>query len=155
MSREIICFREIEEDDLELLLAWRNHPKVYRHSTQQDSLLTWDEHYSWYHSREDRKDWIIVYDNGEYKRDIGSLSLKNTGDERPEIGIYIGEVTLHGQGLGTEALEEGLKLIEELGYETLKAEISKENKGSIALFKKMGFEEEEEKRGKKIFIRES
>jgi RimJ/RimL family protein N-acetyltransferase len=122
----------ITEEDLELVLAWRANPKIYHHFRKQDSPLEWENHITWYESREtDRHDFIINYEG----RRVGVVSL--TADEN--ISIYLGDFAAHGQGVATAALRWVCERFEHRS--PLIAEIHKENIPSKRLFEGCGFQQ--------------
>jgi RimJ/RimL family protein N-acetyltransferase len=127
-----IDIRHAKVQDLELMLAWRSNPEIYRHFKEQDGPLEWSEHLDWFRSRhENREDFIIEYKG----RRVGSVSI----DEEGYIGVYIGETAAQGDGVGEYAVK---WLIEEYaGDRELKAEIKDENEVSMALFESLGFKE--------------
>ena len=60
------AFREIHEEDLPMLLEWRNSPRV--HSMMlTDHVITWEEHKSWFRRIKDeaREGFFIFTFNGE------------------------------------------------------------------------------------------
>ena len=126
-----IRMRPVERGDLELLLAWRSNPKIYRHFRVQDEPLSWGEHVEWYESRSDnRYDFLIWYE----KRRVGVVSI----DADDEVGIYLGDFSAHGHGIATAALE---WICDRFADRTpLTAEIHENNEPSKHLFKRCGFE---------------
>lgn len=132
------------EEDLELLMAWRSHPDVYRYFCTQDGPLKWEEHCQFWNSRHDRVDWIIYLDDGNRKRKVGSVNATNLSNDIPEIGIYVGEVTLMGKGIGIRALSLVVQWLRTRGYSRVCARISKDNTPSQRLFASIGFEEKGE-----------
>lgn len=126
-----IRVRPVNQGDLELLLAWRSNPKIYRHFRLQTSPLEWEEHVSWFESRPpDRFDFIIEYGG----RRVGVVSL----DPDDEIGIYLGDFSAHDQGVATAVLNWALDRFEE--RIPLYAEIHEKNSDSKRLFKRCGFD---------------
>lgn len=121
----------LSEDDLELVLAWRSNPEVYRHFRQQTSPLDWDEHTEWFESRlPDRHDFMIHFN----KRRVGVISIG--ADD--EVGIYLGDFSAHGKGIATAALN---WLCERFDHRRpLTAEIHEDNEASQQLFHRCGFE---------------
>jgi RimJ/RimL family protein N-acetyltransferase len=122
----------MEAEDLELVLAWRSNPKIYRHFRRQDGPLDWKSHLSWYESREtSRHDFIIHYAG----RRVGAVSI--TASE--EISIYLGDFSAHGEGVATAALT---WICERFAHRSpLIAEIHEENEASERLFEGCGFEQ--------------
>jgi ribosomal-protein-alanine N-acetyltransferase len=139
LSRDSLRLTPVTEDDYELLMAWRSHPDVYKHFSQQSGPLVWEEHYRFWNSRQDRIDWIINYNDGIRDRKVGSINVASLSSESPEIGIFIGEVTLMGKGIGKAALGLVLEWLEREGYDRACAHISKQNTTSQRLFSSHGF----------------
>lgn len=127
------------DEDLELLLAWRSHPLVYRHFEEQDAPLEWDNHHSWWLSREARRDWIIAVHDGEESRDVGSVYATGLNEEAPAVGVYVGEVSAWGQGIASQAVEFALGWLRNQGFSAATARIHSENIGSRRLFRNAGF----------------
>ena len=120
----------LEQADLELVLAWRSHPQIYAHFRQQNSPLDWEEHSSWFKSRdEDRYDFMISFDG----RRVGVVNI----DASNEVGIFLGDFSAHGQGVATAALEWLCHRFADRA--PLFAEIHDENEASKRLFKQCGF----------------
>ncbi|WP_338729870.1 GNAT family N-acetyltransferase [Haladaptatus sp. DJG-WS-42] len=133
MIENHLTYRPLQLEDLELLLAWRSNPDIYKHFRNQKSALTWSDHLSWFGSRPiDRHDYIIEY-NG---RRVGSVNL--TQDSY--VGVFIGEVDLWGEGIATEAVN---WVCQRHSREKYFAEIHEDNIGSKQLFEKCGFTKHE------------
>jgi L-amino acid N-acyltransferase YncA len=77
---------------------------------------------------------------------IGYLGFFHFMNERPgyfitaDIAVYL-HPDYQGKGLGTYLLDRAIERSKALGIETLTATIFASNEASIALFKKMGFEQ--------------
>jgi RimJ/RimL family protein N-acetyltransferase len=122
----------METADLELVLAWRSNPKIYRHFRRQNAPLNWESHLLWYESRKaNRHDFIIHYEN----RRVGVVSITAT----EEISIYIGDFSAHRHGVATAALGWICKRFE--SRSPLIAEIHKDNSPSRRLFEGCGFQQ--------------
>lgn len=133
---ESLNFRPVQVQDLELLLAWRSNPDIYNQFKNQETALAWSDHVSWFATREEsRHDYIIEYEG----RRVGSVYI----DDKEHIGVYIGETSLQGKGIGPQAIEWMTKKFDK----PLWAEIKTENKASRKAFSKCGFEEVTEKNG--------
>lgn len=133
-------FRPVTTDDLELLLAWRSHPELYNHFSRQDDPLTWKDHFEWWQSRENRRDWIIVINSDERWRDVGSVYATELDTETPEVGVYVGEITSWGNGIATDGLNFIIDWLGEHNYSKARAKIADANEPSQNLFQKVGFE---------------
>lgn len=122
----------MEAEDLELVLAWRSNPKIYRHFRRQDAPLKWESHLLWYESRSaDRHDFIIQYEG----RRVGVVSITATD----QISIYVGDFSAQGNGVATAALEWLCKRFE--SRSPLFAEIHQDNDSSRRLFEGCGFQQ--------------
>lgn len=125
--------------DLELLLAWRSHPQVYKFFKIQQSFLSWQEHFHWWRTKNDERALIVQLREDGVWRKIGVVSLKHLRSSTPEIGIYIGEVSLHGRGVGTNVLSAAIRWLNKRKYPHAVALIHKENLASQKIFLKSGF----------------
>jgi RimJ/RimL family protein N-acetyltransferase len=129
-SSRSLEIQPMREKDLELVLAWRNNPRIYNNFAEQDEPIRWDNHVAWYEQRPaDREDYIIRCNN----RRVGVVSL----DKNDFVSIYIGEQPLWGQGIASRALK---WLIQRYSpSRPLYAEVHTENDRSEHLFKQCGF----------------
>lgn len=141
-----IELRQLKENDLELLMAWRSHPKLYRCFYEQEGPLTWKEHYNWWKSRENRKDWIIVFEGKFRKRDVGSVNISQLDSHYPEIGILVGEISLWGKNIGKKSVKLAIQYLREKNYKGAEANIIKKNLRSKRLFKGFNFKKVGENR---------
>lgn len=120
-------------EDLELILAWRSNPTIYRHFRNQDGPLDWEVHKTWFNSRNDkRRDFIIHFQD----RRVGVVNINADN----EVGILLGDFSARGQGIATATLNWLCDRFAERG--PLIAEINKENTQSIELFERCGFEQD-------------
>lgn len=127
-----LAVRQVLREDLELVLAWRNNPRIYEHFQNQDSPLTWDDHVSWFESRpSERDDYVIRYED----RPVGVVSINS----QDFVSIYIGEPSLWGSGIGTRMLTWIIDRYHPTRHP--KAEIHIENNRSQQLFARCGFEQ--------------
>ncbi len=133
----------VTDEDLELIMAWRSHPEVYRYFHTQDAPLRWEEHYRFWTTRSNRIDWIISIDDGTRRRKVGSVNASRLSSSSPEIGIFIGEVTLMGRGIGRRSLKLVLQYLKSKGYSRAVARISERNIRSQRLFESQGFVKKE------------
>lgn len=134
-----VSLREVEEADLELLMAWRSNPLIYQHFTLQTGPLTWEEHLGWWLNRKHRKDWIVLLQGEEGVRRVGSVNASRLDEPMPEVGLYIGESTLWGKGVGRSALRQVLSKLAKDGYSRCWAGIQAANTRSQNLFESVGF----------------
>ena len=136
----MIHLRIAHEGDLPLIMAWRNQEKVYQGFYTQKEPLRWEEHKNWWASR--NKDWrefiIVLIENTEM-RDVGVVTIGQLDHWSPEIGYFIGEVSLWGSGLGKQAVFLGLEWLKQQGKEYARTTILDNNTRSIKLAKSLGF----------------
>lgn len=137
----MISLREANDDDLELMMAWRSNPRIYSGFYLQSDPLTWQKHYAWWKSRRNRRDWIIVLQEGERARDVGSVNASSLDSDNPEVGIYIGEITAWGKGIARRAVSLALRWLQTAGYKKARASILTDNAASIRLFEALGFKQ--------------
>lgn len=133
-------FRPATEGDLELLLAWRSHPDVYENFYVQSGPLDWDEHVSWWNSRSARRDWIITVNEDGRWRDVGIVNVSDLDTNFPKVGVYVGEVTLWGRGVASDAVEFAVEWLKSEEYSAAKARILDQAEASRRVFEKAGFE---------------
>jgi len=135
--------RKAKEADLELMLAWAQVPQYWQYlpSSRKGERLVWESHYSWWKSREDRVDWIIIYDDKQTRpRAVGVVHVANLDTVHPEVGLYIADEDIWGRSIGRGALELVLDKSKKV-YDRLWAVIHPDNKRSIRLFTGLGFKE--------------
>jgi len=132
----MLSLREITHDDLELTMTWRSDPDTYQGFYTQQKPLTWEEHYNWNKNR--NKDWrtfVIILND----RRIGVVTIGQLDHWCPEIGFYIGEKSLWGQGYGKKAVQLGLDWIKNYGRDYVHTTVLKSNTRSLRLLKSLGF----------------
>ena len=142
-----VFLRECSVDDLEILLAWRNlSSQGYYTQGKEKRPLTWNEHWAWWNKTQDWKRWIIQVNNGVWTRDVGQIAFRDLYAWNPEVGVYIGEVTLWGQAVGRQALQLALGWLKEQGKHYCRTTIPGDNERAIRLFESCGFERQGEAR---------
>jgi|TARA_R100001530_G_scaffold118602_1_gene85734 RimJ/RimL family protein N-acetyltransferase len=123
-------------DDLELIMAWRSNPLVFQGFYQQQKPLTWDEHIRWWESRnQDWREFIVLREN----RRVGVVTIGQLEHWSPEIGYFIGETTLWGEGVGRDAVKLGMGYIRNYGRDYCHTTVLKNNERSLRLLKSLGF----------------
>jgi len=136
-----VSLRPATELDLELMMAWRSNPLVYAGFYTQQAPLTWEEHWKWWHNRGPWwKVFIIQYNDIETRlRDVGVVTIGQLEHWSPELGYYVGEVSLWGKGIGREAVRLALQYIKRYGREYAHTTILVNNSRSIQLIESLGF----------------
>ncbi len=131
-----IYLRPLTENDYPLTMAWRSNPLVYQGFYSQKKPLEWEEHINWIHSRnQDWRNFIIMYND----RPVGVAIVCQLDHWSPEIGYYIGEVSLWGKGICTEAVRLLLQYVKNYGRDYCHTTILKSNKRALCLAEKLGF----------------
>ena len=111
VNPEQVSLRPMRDQDLELVLAWRNDPEVMRYLPSAVRPLLWSHHVDWWRETPNgpanRMDGMVMFDDRATRpRAVGTTHYsKDTG----EMGILVGEKTLWGQGVATVALEKMLR----------------------------------------------
>lgn len=142
---EKITLKPIEMEDTENILRWRNTSEIRRNFIYQETL-TFEDHISWLENMVATKKVVqfIIIEKGTSQA-IGSVFLRDIDlkNQKAEYGIFIGEVSAHGKGYGTEAA----KLIVDYGFNELELNkiflrVFADNLAGIRSYKKVGFVEE-------------
>lgn len=139
MKKDLVEFRNIQNNDLPLILKWRNSSKV-RNMMRNTKKITKEEHREWFYKTSKNKNQfnkILVYDNNPYG--FANFNIDKKDVKVGEWGIYIGnEFAPKGMGkvLGWEMLN---FIFEELCMDTIQAKIFTYNFVSLKFHEKMGF----------------
>lgn len=144
LKGEKIYLRQIEMEDINLLLLWENDAKNWRYSESEAPYSMYEiKMYVQTASqvRENRQLRLIIckIDTNEAigAVDLFNIDFKNT---RAEIGILIAEEENRQQGFALEALMLIEKFaLKNLALEQLHCDVQSTNKASIQLFERAGF----------------
>ena len=139
---EKVQLREIEEEDLEAIVMWRNDPEILKWLFSYLPLSMWKQR-MWYktYAEDDTQQIFIVEVE---KTAVGTVGLSHIDcrNQRAELGILIDE-NWQKKGIGRETLN---LLIEfawnEMNLRKIKALALEENEAAIKLYKSCGFVEE-------------
>jgi len=121
-------------------MAWRSNPLIFSGFYTQNQPLTWEEHKDWWRNR--NKDWqifIIMIQEDTHFRDVGVVTIGQLDNWNPEIGYFIGEISLWGKGIGKRAVKLTLDWLRKQGYEYCHTTVLANNFRSINLLKSLGF----------------
>ena len=137
--------RFITVEDTPLIVRWRNLPSVYQNLYTR-SRLTEEEHLNWLNSHVfcGLCEQFIIYDR-ETGLPVGSVFIKNINREasKGEYGIFIGEETARGKGIGSEAAQMMLRYgFETIGLNRIYLSVFADNSAAIASYRRAGFYEE-------------
>lgn len=132
--------RPLTEDDLEMVLRWRNLPRVHdRMFTKHD--ITWEEHYAWFKRQEkdNPREHLIFMAEGEPIGYIGYINRCALGGGRRSLGVYIGVLRdnpLDGVYLYVLAALYGFEV---LGLAHIDCETLVDNPKALAVSRYVGF----------------
>lgn len=130
----MIKLREARHEDLPLMMAWRN--LTYEGFYTQNAPLTWEEHVNWFVNRPSSwRCFIILYE----ERPVGVVTIGQLEYWTPEIGYYIGEITLWGKGIGKESVKLAMEYLKSQGKEYCHTTVKEDNLRSLNLLKSLGF----------------
>ena len=137
----MIFLREYTSADLALIMSWRNSPLIYQGFFSQKEPLSWEEHLSFWRSRnKDAKQFMVVMVEDYVMRDVGVVRFAQLDYWSPEIGYMVGETALWGKGIGKQAVSLGLDWLKEKGYEYVHTTVPDSNERSRKLLYSLGFD---------------
>lgn len=140
-----VSLRNITLDDTNNIVKWRNNPNVKKNFCLQDDL-TVEVHENWFKTRiltGDVKQFIIK--DEEQNNDVGSTYLRDIDmkNKKAEFGIFIGEDSARGRGIGSESVKLTIKYaFEELKLHKVFLRVFANNIQAIKAYEKAGFEYE-------------
>lgn len=145
ISEEVISLRPIVVEDTEMIVAWRNNPRVRENFVYRENFTN-ETHMKWMKEQVFTGKVVqFIIEVATTKAPIGSVFLRDVDQQnkKAEFGIFIGEDSARGRGYGTEAA----RLI--LGYAWKTMQLHKiflrvfaANQGAIKSYRKAGFVEE-------------
>jgi UDP-4-amino-4,6-dideoxy-N-acetyl-beta-L-altrosamine N-acetyltransferase len=133
--------RNIKEDELNIMLAWRNEPKV-RNNMYTQHVISQEEHYSWWERIKVCKDQrYYMYEYNGQPCGITSFNNVDLSNKNSAWAFYTSPSAPRGSGAKMEFLMLDLAFIT-LGLHKLYCEVLEFNRPVIALHHKFGFETE-------------
>ena len=142
MINNNVMLRPMTEQDTDNIIKWRNAPSVMENFIYR-TPFTREAHLNWYHNRVltgDVAQFIIV--DTDTNTDVGSVYLRDIDkqNQKCEFGIFIGEESCRGKGIGTKAT----KLILDYAFKELKLNrvflrVFAKNERAIKSYEKAGF----------------
>ena len=137
-----VTIRPMTEADTANIVRWRNTPSVYEHFIYR-TPLTEEAHLNWLHNRVETGDvaqFIIV--DTESGEDVGSVYLRDidTENKKCEYGIFIGEDSCRGKGIGSAAAKLALDYaFDTLGLNRVFLRVFADNTRAIKSYENAGF----------------
>jgi UDP-4-amino-4,6-dideoxy-N-acetyl-beta-L-altrosamine N-acetyltransferase len=135
--------RKIQQEDLELMLSWRNHPSV-RSSMFSQSVIELDQHSAWFR-RESKKEtslWLLYLDTEKNPAGVVYFTEMDSVSSNAFWGFYAAPGAKPGTGtrMGVEALN---YFFFEKGFHKVIADVLDTNQRSHRFHRKLGFRVEE------------
>lgn len=145
LENDKVILRPITEKDTNNILKWRNSKQVKKYFLMQEDL-TKEQHEYWLKNivNTGKAIQFIIVDK-ESMNDVGTIYVRNIDktDKNGEYGIYIGDTSCRGKGLGYfSSLLICDYCFKELKLHKLYLRVLKDNKRAISLYKKIGFKKE-------------
>lgn len=145
MKHNNVMLRPMTEQDTDNVIKWRNSPSVMENFIFRTPLDR-EAHLNWYNNRVltgDVAQFIIV--DTDTDTDVGSVYLRDIDKQHKkcEFGIFIGEESCRGKGIGSSAA----KLILDYAFQELKLNrvflrVFAQNPRAIKSYEKAGFKHE-------------
>jgi UDP-4-amino-4,6-dideoxy-N-acetyl-beta-L-altrosamine N-acetyltransferase len=138
-----IKLRNISEQDLEQIRAWRNSPEVSQYM-YTDALISKEQQIQWFQKIQQDAScryWIIEYDN----KDLGLASITTINKTLNSCywAFYLGDSSVRGKGIGAKVEYSVLQYVfEELKLNKLCCEVFNFNDSVIKMHEKFGFKRE-------------
>ncbi len=137
-----VTIRPVTEADTDKIVRWRNAPSVVEHFIYRTPLTAAD-HLNWLHNRVQTGEvaQFIITDE-ETGEDVGSVYLRDIDltNQKCEYGIFIGEESCRGKGIGTAAAKLALQYaFETLGMNRVFLRVFADNPRAIKSYEKAGF----------------
>lgn len=134
--------RDLEEQDLQLVLNWRNSDRL-RKVSNSDHIISFEEHQAWFERTKDSANSKgLIFENGKGPLGVVNIMEIDAKNSRCRWGFYLGEEPAsRGLGglMGFLALE---YIFEQLQLQKVCAEVLALNVRGVDFHKKMGFVEE-------------
>ena len=134
-----LLFRGIDETDVKEIVLWRSDPTVYQYF-KSPHKITVEEHINWYNNsylhNDNRYDWICI-EKESFKK-IGVFGLTKQNDIA-EVNYLLAPEAQH-KGFAAEGIMRLVRYAaENLDVNNVIAEIHKDNRPSVAVVQKLGF----------------
>ena len=137
-----VTIRPVTEADTDKIVQWRNAPSVVSHFIYR-TPLTREAHLNWFHSRVQTGEvaqFMIV--DGETEQEVGSVYLRDIDrqNKKCEYGIFIGEDSCRGKGIGSAAAKLALDYaFGTLGLNRVFLRVFADNVRAIKSYENAGF----------------
>ena len=139
-----VCIRPITEADTENIVRWRNNPSVRSNLYGQEEI-TADMHLSYFHKVVETgkcHQFVISISLDFQTVDIGTAFIKNIDkqNQKGEFGIFIGNDTYRGKGIGKIATEKVLEYaFSTLDLNKVYLTVFAHNEKAVSCYESVGF----------------
>lgn len=139
---EEIYIRPITFDDTDNIIKWRNSDAIRCHFIYQ-GLFTKESHENWLNNQVavcKVAQFIICLKNGDVP--VGSVYIRDIDFDKAygEYGIFIGEASARGRGIGSRTAKLMTKLaLEELSFKGLFLRVFEDNVAAVKSYENAGF----------------
>lgn len=141
----MVSIRHVTEADTDNIVKWRNAPSVTEHFIYR-TPLTPEAHLNWFRNRIQKGEVAqFVITDEETGQDVGSVYLRDIDmqNKKCEYGIFIGEESCRGKGIGSAAAKLALDYaFDELGLNRVYLRVFADNTRAIKSYENAGFRRE-------------
>ncbi len=142
MTGDKICLRQIEMDDTDNIVKWRNNPRVRNNFIYRETF-TKEGHEAWMRTKVSTGEVVqLIICEKDTGRPVGSVYLRdvNRDEKSAEYGIFIGEDDSLSKGYGNEAAKLMCKYAAtELGLKRLILRVFCDNEPARKSYEQAGF----------------
>lgn len=142
MKYNNVSLRIMTVEDTDNIIKWRNSPDVNINFIYRKPL-TAEGHLAWINNKVNTGEVVqFIIHSDELGCDVGSVYLRDIdrSNSKAEFGIFIGESSARGHGIGRAAAKLILKYgFEELGLNRIFLRVFARNEQAIHSYKNAGF----------------
>jgi len=140
-----IYLRPMTYEDTDLIVAWRNSDAVRKNFIYQ-ALFTRESHENWIRNKVETGEVVqMIICDLETGKPLGSVYIRDIDrhHNKAEYGIFIGEASARGRGVGTATAKLMLQYsFEEIGLHRIYLRAFADNAQAIRSYEKAGFVKE-------------
>ena len=135
--------RPITMDDTDLIVEWRNKPRVMRNFLIQKPF-TYEGHVQWMRERVETgqvRQFIMEEITAEGSRPVGSVYIRDIDMEKlsAEYGVFIGEDDALGKGYGNAIVVWAVDYAREMGLKKFILRVLADNEPAVRSYTHAGF----------------
>ena len=140
-----IYYRKMDLADTDIIVTWRNMPSVRKRFIFRETF-TRQMHENWVHTKVETGQVVqLMICDLETDRPLGSVYLRDidSNHKKAEYGIFIGDESARGRGVGTAAARFMIRYgFETLGLNRVYLRVLADNPAAIRSYEKAGFQKE-------------